>query len=261
MVFLNSSPERATQMVRLAVDEGADYEQLLEVLFVIKNRDKSLADSLFRYALSKTRSGLPKSNLTLGSLAPYVFADFKGRTLGRESASVGERAQSTTGLIAEYLNTAYANAIAQLSIIESGEVPSSNVTVEYWIASALLPYFDWYMPDKAAEIRGRLNRLGNKVSRDEVESIEALVNPLGVQDLESKAEKASGALKDSYYTQAAIQKRRCLWSRTSSMSSAGIIWNRISERKRWRRQSRKEISMRPTVTLERYRTCSRGSLL
>jgi tetratricopeptide (TPR) repeat protein len=204
--LLNSDPARASQMLRMGIDTGLVGEELFDALDTFRDKDPSLGDELFKYALLKSKNNSQYPALKIIVLAYYLFPNF-GEPGGPQAPRGA--APPNPALVAQYLNSAYAVLMltdnpAQPAASDSSQKTDIRSQMDYWAIQSLLPYFDRYMPDKGLALRGQLNRAGSKIPGETLDLMESFNRPGIVQDLVSRALKATGPEKDELYTQAAV---------------------------------------------------------
>jgi tetratricopeptide (TPR) repeat protein len=133
-----------------------------------------------------------------------VFPDF-GSSLG----NIGGAGASGVNMssVGPYLTAIYTAIEASIVVIPaSGDTQGASQTsvMDYAATQAFLPYFDQYMPDKAASLRSQLSQISRNAPGDQVDAVDTFNKAGGVDDLLSKADKALDAQKDQYYVQAAM---------------------------------------------------------
>jgi hypothetical protein len=205
-LLLNTDPKRASQMLKVGIDTGLMGEELFDALDAFRSKDPALGDELFKYALVRSKNNSQYPALKFIVLAYYLFPNF-GEPSGSHTTTGA--APPNPALVAQFLNSAYAvlmlnDSLAQPAVADSSQKMDIRSQMDYWAIQSLLPYFDQYLPDKGLGLRGQLNRTGSKIPGDQLDMIDSFSRPGAVQDLVSKALKASGPERDDLYTQAAV---------------------------------------------------------
>ncbi len=221
LLYLNSAlnladadPRQAVQLARLGLSRSGDpviFFKLAGLLRTLSHKDQRLADNLFSYALSVASSDPTQLTDKINWLATYALPDFEGAIGLKSNRPSSATDQPNKRLILQFLNFVFNSLIQQPARVTSTDAGDWNAGVQasfdYPVVQQLLPYFDQYMPDRAAAIRGRLNDIWYNVppsaGRDRLTG--ANTKP-SVEELVSQAETArSPRERDSLYIRAVQQ--------------------------------------------------------
>jgi len=215
LAIVETDPQRAAQLAKSSLSSGVD-PMLIPVLQAIKRKNAALADDLFINALSAAQRNSSQPTANIAVLASYVFPNFSGGvriSLGPGRESETEQEQPNPALIHQFLNFAY-NAIwqqaqqAQTSATD-GQRADPRAAIDYMTIQQLLPFFDQYMPDKAAAIRGRLDEIARSMPVRQIDSLSNINQSNSPEELLSRAETAqTQAQRDSLLMQAALAASR-----------------------------------------------------
>ncbi len=194
MSVVQTDPARAAQLARRSLDIGMQMEFPM-TLMMIRDKDQTIADDLFLYALATALKEPGRATMNIASLGPYVFPDWGIGMFGGAELSLlspGGPRQINPNLVSQFLEFAY-NQIIVRSAKPEGEdkLGAMMASMDYMLIMQITPYFDKYMPEKALEIRARMGDLLNAIpSGRERDQMAEFFRPSSVNELIDKAEKS-----------------------------------------------------------------------
>jgi hypothetical protein len=199
----------ALRAVKPFADRG-DLQRLIPFARQIRMKDASAADEIFSQALAKARLGQPSFD-DIRHLIWYVFPNFGDGVFRYSDKKVDpfEATPISAELIEQFLDLAYTAVTGRLdSALANVEGARLDVRslLDYSLPKALVPYFDRYMPDRAAPFRARVAEAARRVPPEEQPYL-ALSEP-GFDGLVSIADKLTDVrTRDALYQNAATRAK------------------------------------------------------
>ena len=208
-------PQRSAHLVRISLNSGINPLSI-KVCSEIRLKDPLLADDLFRQALSVAQKDTDMSTEVISWMVPYLFPNYEAvmtvSTVDPETRDGSIMASQTDPvLIAQFLRFAYAVIMKQLNTATattSDNSPARAATAsDYMTVQKLLPVFERYLPERAANLRALLARIALIMNTDGGEDwISKISNPSSIQDILASAETAQNSpQKDGLYSTAAMR--------------------------------------------------------
>ena len=232
--------QRLTQAVKPFAERG-DLKRLIPFLRQIRSKDVKVADDLFAQALEKAKLGQPDF-FELRSLAGYPFPEFGDGVISFSSGprTPFEAIHMSQSLVQQVLDFVYDTVSrrldASLAGVEGARL-NPRAHLDYAFPRMLAPYFDQFMPDRAAAFRARVEEVRRRVRPEEQLDL-TLSEPGTVAELLTRA---AGLIeqrhKDYLYEKAAQQAML-----TGNFDQAAAIIEKISDQTI--RSSRKEEMFR-----------------
>lgn len=189
---------RAVVLTKKSVDFGLN-QGLAAVLFMIRRKDPAIADDVALYALSSVRMSPIPSTMFINYLGPYVFPRF-----GQGGSPADAATTSNPILTTQFLDLAY-QAITQQDQELLSAFSFDQAVINYMTIRALVPYFDSYMPDRAARIRLELNQRTSRIPNDDIDAVDLYTDSASSEDLARRADKVTNRdLRNSLFAKAAL---------------------------------------------------------
>ena len=246
------NPEKDGHILEQAVKpfvERGDLKSVIPVLRSIRYKNANVADQLFIQALEKAKSGQPRFE-ELRWLAWYLFPAFGDGVFSFSSGPVGrdpyEAIQISTAVVQQFLDFAYAAVFSRLEASLSdadGARLDPRSSFDYALPKLLTPYFDHFMPDRAAAFRARVEEVRRRVRGEDQDAL-ALNEPGTVQELLARVERLSDPRqKNRLYEKAASQA-----SFARNYDQAAAILEKISDEVL---RSRQKAMLRERVSNDR----------
>jgi hypothetical protein len=171
--ILPSDQPRAIEMARTALSHGNGNNDILasfiKLAQSLRPTDSKAADELFGYAIAESQRHPDHSFGSMRFLGLYCFPDSGGTVRFRTNPPTPAPVNASPGAISRFLNFAYDTVMRQ----PETESPRPNwsagggiprwVGNDYYAIQLLAPYFDRYLPEKAASFRAKLETLIKKV--------------------------------------------------------------------------------------------------
>src|SRR6185295_14829515 len=229
-------PERALQVAK-PIAESGDLTTLIPLIKQIKMRERMLdkrkmeakgADDLFVRAFERVKLREPSLE-EIRQLASYLFPSFEHGTLILSAATSNADRYGSIPIepkvIEQFFDVAFKTVSGRLSAsTESSDATRS--TLDYTIIKLLLPYFDRFLPERAASIRAVAEEAIRRGSPEE-QPIPPMAEWGTVQELLAKAEAITEPQqRDLLYQRASTQ---AILSRNLDQASA-IIEKIIDEK-------------------------------
>ncbi len=199
----------AFQAVKPFADRG-DLQRLIPFARQIRMKDAAAADEIFSQALAKARLGQPSFD-DIRHLSWYVFPNFGDGVFRYSDKKVDpfEATPISAELLEQFLDLAYiavtARLDAALANVEGARLDVRSF-LDYSLPKGLVPYFDRFMPDRAAAFRARVAEVARRVPPEDQPYL-ALTEP-GIEGLVSIADKLTDArTKDTLYQNAASRAK------------------------------------------------------
>jgi hypothetical protein len=231
----------ASEALKPFADRG-DLQRLIPFARQIRMKDAPAADEIFSQALAKARLGQPSFD-GIRHLTGYVFPNF-GEGVFRYSEKKGDPFEATSisaELLEQFLDLAYNALTVRLdAALANTEGARLNVRsfLDYSLPKVFAPYFDRFMPERAAALRARVAESARRVPPEEQPYL-ALSEP-GFEGLVSIADKLTDArTKDALYQNAASRAKY-----SGDLDRASAIIEKISNeifRASQREELRREI--------------------
>ena len=210
--FAQQDPQRAVRVVKPFAENG-DVNSLMMALGMIRSKDAAAADELFNQVLAKAKLSQTGFN-DINRLATYLFPSFGEGvihfSLSTNGATRDPFAPVSTdpAMVQQFLDLAYEVTTKRFDAAMRGADDArldARSVLDYGIPKTLEPYFDRFMPERAAAFRARVDEALRHVPTEQRPYL-ILTEPSTVQELLSRAEAiADAALKDSLYRRATQQ--------------------------------------------------------
>ena len=224
--------------------ERGDLRSFIPLLRQIHVRDAKVADDLFLQALEKTRLGQPGFD-DLRWLAWYLFPAFGDGVISFSSSAVTQdpyaAIQISPAVLQQFLDLAY-DTVSRLGV-SLPEAKDPGFYAGFAIQRLLAPYFDRFVPDRAAAFRALVEEVRRRVRREDQAEL-AMREPGTVQELLARAEGlADHRQRDRLYEKASGQAVA-----TRNYDQAAAILEKISDETI---RSRQKAMLRESVSNDR----------
>lgn len=222
-------PQRAAQVVASLIEKG-NINNLTALLSTIRFKDAKAANELFIQALAKAKLGQP-SFADILSLARYLFQHFGQGIISFSSTTEKSNLYAHTSIdpavIEQFLDLAYTVVTRRFDAAmtnSEGVRLNARSSLDYTLPKLLAPYFDRYMPDRAAAFRARVEEAARRVPLEEQQYL-VMSEPGTVQELVTRADAfADRQAKDSLYDRAIA-----LATLAGDFDQASAIINKMSD--------------------------------
>ncbi|HXG64668.1 MAG TPA: hypothetical protein VNO70_06145 [Blastocatellia bacterium] len=204
----DSDPERAARLIKRSLNGWLSYKHI-EALQALRNQSPAQADELFLNALTLVRNKPSYLTNKIGLLAPYVFPDIRNEANIESSSgrNLSQTIRTSPTLIVPFLEFVYDTFMQQPAAYQTSEINEFGMaSFDYFTMRELLPHFDRHLPDKAAEIRGRVEEIIADIKQNDRQDIFDRESEVyqeffqsSVQDLIDKAETAKEQREKDYF--------------------------------------------------------------
>ncbi|HKS40582.1 MAG TPA: hypothetical protein VJX74_08185, partial [Blastocatellia bacterium] len=227
--FAQQDPKRAVRAAAPLIEKGNIYK-LAFVLSIIKIRDARAANELFIQVLAKAKLGQPSFE-DIQAMAMYLFPYFGQGVIRFSSAASASSPYAhiplDIGVIEQFLDLAYTVVTRRFDAPmtnSEGVRLNARSPLDYTLPKLLAPYFDRYMPDRAAAFRARVEEAARRVPPEEQQYL-LMSEPGTVQELVTRADAfADTQAKDSLYDRAIA-----LATLAGDFDQASAIINKMSD--------------------------------
>lgn len=225
-----TDPQRAARLARDSLNRviSGSFTKLIRSMRV---NNPDLADQLFLDALSALERRPTYVSNKIGILAPYVFPKPKDEPANYSDEGVNP------ALITRFLDVIYDTLMRQTPDSQANEnSPFGAASFDYKTLHQILPYFEKQSPQRAAEVRSRIdeivrniNESGRKDRFDSEDDAWAELFRSNVQELVSKANASKRQEeRDELYSNAAF----LLAQRENDFEKALPLIEKINDQKK-----------------------------
>lgn len=210
--FAQQDPQRAVRVVKPFAENG-DVNSLMMALGMIRSKDAAAADELFNQVLAKAKLSQTGFN-DINRLATYLFPSFGEGVIHFSLSTNGARrdplapVSTDPAMVQQFLDLAYEVTTKRFDAAMRGADDArldARSVLDYGIPKTLEPYFDRFMPERAAAYRARVEDALRRVPGEQRPYL-ILTEPSTVQELLSRADAMTDAvLRDKLYGRATQQ--------------------------------------------------------
>lgn len=207
-ILTRTEPLLTVETMKRRIDDN-DFTRLETFLKELQASDPASADDLFNCALTVTEQRQTKTDKGILYLFDYVFPNSAGSDTPSPDPTLATASPVAPALVKRFLEIKY-NAMMQKAdegekqAKENGSI-GEKAGYGYVDVIITLPFFERYLPDKAASVRDRWDKMLLSLPGGEshIRETQIMFGPMSSQEAVSQAEQASDPLeKQGFYWRA-----------------------------------------------------------